>query len=792
MSPKTLLFFACSIFWQTVFSQNFDSTLNRLAADYAPEKAYLHFDKPVYAPGDTIWFKIYVMENNIPAYVSKTIYADWTDDKGKVIYRSVLPLVDAMTNGQFDLPPDYAADFLHVRVYTRWMLNFDTSFLYNRDIPVIQTATGSNKTVKKTTPEYRLSFYPEGGYMVTGVNNRVVFKVNDQWGIPSTLKGVVKNNKGQVQDSLRALHDGMGNLFFQPAAGERFTAEWTDEKGGQHSTPLPEILPSGVGLQVTISGAKRFFKLSASPGGPSLVHLVGTMNQYKAFSITRDISGGPVTGTIPVNQLPSGILTLTVFDAGWKPLAERITFVDNGEYVFQPQMEVEHWGLNKRARNEISITIPDSMIANLSIAVTDADINTDSSDNIISHLLLTGDLKGYVHNPSFYFTGNPREKEQMVDMVMLTNGWRRIKWDDLVKGKLPLMLYDRDTSYLTLSGTVTGLFASQLREAGELYLIVEHKGSPPQMMGVPIDRNGRFNDPSLVLFDTATVFYQFAKKKEFGSASVQFMDNLLPVSSSTARARGFTGYQLQDTAGFSWQSQLAADNRRRRFNEMQTLSNITFKVKQKTQLEEMDDKYASGLFKFGDAYQFDLLNDPLAAGQLNIFNYLQGRVAGLQISQNGGQTNLSWRGGTPQLFVDEINTDASMVSSIPVTDVAYIKVFRPPFIGGFGGSPGGAIAIYTRKGGDQQSSDKGLPNARLTGYTISREFYSPNYDRFVKENEVPDNRTTLYWNPQLVMTPQNRKVTVRFYNNDVSRAFRVIIEGMTRDGRLAHVEQLME
>ena len=111
------------------------------------------------------------------------------------------------------------------------------------------------------------------------------------------------------------------------------------------------------------------------------------------------------------------------------PLAERITYINNQEYLFNAEMNVEHWGLNKRARDEISITVPDSIAASFSVAVTDAGIDADSSDNIISHLLLTGDLKGQVYDPSYYFSNNSDSLSQQLDLVMLTHGWRRFKWD---------------------------------------------------------------------------------------------------------------------------------------------------------------------------------------------------------------------------------------------------------------------------------------------------------------------------------------------------------------------------
>src|SRR6185295_2343309 len=169
------------------------------------------------------------------------------------------------------------------------------------------------------------------------------------------------------------------------------------------------------------------------------------------------------------------------------------------------------------------------------------------------------------------------------------------------------------------------------------------------------------------------------------------------------------------------------------------------------------------------------------------------KVAGLQINTSGAYTTLQWRGSTPALFLDEMPTDAGLISTVNVNDVAYVKVFRPPFMGAIGGGAGGAIAIYTRKGGDvKPTPGKGLANNIVYGYTGVRQFYSPNYGTFDKRNEEKDFRTTIYWNPNVVLFPGKRQATLTFYNNDVTDFFRVVIEGMTADGRLAHIEQIVE
>ena len=674
------------------------------------------------------------------------------------------------------------------------MLNFDSSFLYNKDIRILsKSAAGSFKN----TVIPSLQFFPEGGDAIEGVSNKIAFQANDQWGRPEKIKGIVENNHGEKVDSLRILHDGMGFFFIFPKPGESFTAKWKDEKGTEHVSELPSIKQTGVSLQVAISGDKRNFLVSASPEIASTLgslHLVGTMNQHEIFKLTKDISSGSIKGIIPTVDLPSGILTITVFDSRWTPLAERITYVNNQEFLFKAEMNVEHWGLNKRARNEISITVPDSLPATFSVAVTDMNIDTDSSDNIISHLLLTGDLKGKVYNPSYYFSNNSDTMSQQLDLIMLTHGWRRFKWEDVVAGKFPQIIYPKDSSYLTLSGKLFGALPSQLRDAGNIILLLRQKKENNKMIFVPIQPNGTFTDPSVILFDSTSIYYQLPKSKGLGDASVQFMQNRLPPFSHNSPATGFFSNQNSDTTGNSRHIALSDEAARlAKLYNGKVLETVTIKAKTKSPTEVLDEKYTSGLFSGGDAYQFDLLNDPTALSALNIFTYLQGKVAGLQINASSNPPSLQWRGGTPQIYLDEVPADANMISSVSVSDIAYVKVLRPPFFGGAGGGANGAIAIYTRRGNDVKAEPgKGLNNNLVRGYTLMKEFYSPNYSSITNNDDKKDIRTTLYWNPLVITNHDNNKVTLTFYNNDISQAFRVVIEGMTNDGRLVHLENVME
>jgi len=786
------------LFITSTSAQNVESTIALYADKYPQEKTYLHYDKSSYGAGQTVWFKAYLMSGIMPADESKTFYVDWTDDKGKLLEHGVYPVIQASASGQFDIPANYKGDYIHVKAYTKWMLNFDTAFIYQKDIRVLQPKAPAAANAPKPAVIPTLQFFPEGGDAVAELSNKIAFKANDQWGRPVKIKGVVVDSKGQVIDSLRPRHDGMGFFYILPQSNETYTAKWKDEKGKDYTTPLPVAKKEGITLQVASAGDKRTVvinsNLAALKTQPT-IHVLGTMNQNQAFKVTRDISAGNTRLVIPTADLPTGILTITVFDDQWKPLAERITFVNNNEAIFKPTVNVDHWGLSQRARNKVDIMLPDTMFTNLSISVTDIGIDSDSSDNIISHLLLASEIKGQVYKPAYYFSATSDTINQHLDLVMLTHGWRRFKWDEVVAGKTPSLIYQRDTSYLSIGGRVYGVNQALFRDAGEIILMIKPMEGQKegQSLLLPIGTDGTFGDPNVLLFDSVRIYYQLSQKKGLRDASVKFMENLLPPLRNNQAANGLYSQQW-DTSGMARNRLLADEAAKLLANaEGKMLDNVVIKSKTKTKVEQMDEKYTSAFFK-GDGMQFDITEDPAALGAMTIFNYLQGRVAGLQISTGGpgGNTSLQWRGGSPQLYLDEMPTEPDQIQSVPVADIAYVKVFRPPFMGGFNGA-NGAIAVYTRRGGDIKSTPgSGLANEKVVGYSLIKQFYSPNYDSYKKENESRDLRTTLYWNPQLRAGGKDRKVSVTFHNNDVSEAFRVVIEGMTGDGRLAHVEYVME
>ncbi|HSN08479.1 MAG TPA: hypothetical protein VLS85_05550, partial [Hanamia sp.] len=319
----------------------------------------------------------------------------------------------------------------------------------------------------------------------------------------------------------------------------------------------------------------------------------------------------------------------------------------------------------------------------------------------------------------------------------------------------------------------------------DISLIVNPKDSGMQFFTLPVKPDGSFNGPSLVLFDTAKIYYQLSSNK-LNNVKVEFSKGKsLPFLNST-KASGIDFNYAADSSGNDYQTNLN-DSVQNQIKHFKGKVLATVKIKARPAIDKMDEKYTTGPFSGFDAKQIDVQDDPFAKSSTDVFQYLNGKVGGLRVVYGyNPPPHFEWHGDRVDIFLNEQPVTPDAIATIPLSDVAYIKYFWPPFV--FSRARGGVIAVYTRKGTDI----KGLSNNIVSGYTLTREFYSPDYDSINEENDKKDLRTTLYWNPSVITSPKKNKVDLKFYNNDITQAFRVIIEGMTKDGRLAHVEQTME
>ena len=796
--PGKLFFLITVLFLQySLQAQSFDSVLNILDTKYPQEKLYVQFDKSFYSPGETIWFKAYLFAGHAPSLISKTLYAELLDDQGKVLQRKVAPVVFSGAAAAFDLPVNTSSSLVFVRVYTRWMLNFDSSFLFLKAFPIVTARKESPKPTAVTSAAF-LQFFPEGGDLIQGIESRVAFKATDHRGLPISINGDIIDNKGKKVVGFSSVHDGMGFFRLQPDDMQQYKARWKDPSGIIKETNLPAARQKGLVLEVNYTNKKIQFLVKRDENierSYARVHIVAQTHQQLLYRAKANLSNTVITsGVIPVDGLPTGIVQVTVFSEDEKPLAERIILVNQQEHYFITDLNAPLKKLEKRQKNVIQIDVPDTIACNLSISITDADVQTvqKDEDDIFSHILLTSDIKGYVHHPGYYFSSEADSVAAHLDLVMMTNGWRRFKWEEVLAGHWPA-IHQQPDGYLGIQGKVNGLNKSALSQQ-EIMGILQTKNGGKQFLTIPVESDGSFFVPDIIFFDTARIYYQFNndKNKTLASrANFDFRNTFMNQPLKLQPDHGWISRLSVPDSANSSKTKLVVQKLLEEDKKVQTLATVEVRAQQKSKKDKMEAEYTSGLFT-GDGTTFITEDDPFANASQNVFAYLQSKVAGLQISMGGATPTLSWRGGTPSLYLDQMQMDASSLQGIPMSDVAMIKVFRPPFFGGFGGGSGGAIAVYTKKGGAGNQDVKGLDASTIHGYSEMKEFYSPDYLRADPENSTDDFRTTLYWNPFVYTDKDHRRIILSFYNNDITKKIRVVVEGCNMEGKLTRMEKVFQ
>jgi len=246
--------------------------------------------------------------------------------------------------------------------------------------------------------------------------------------------------------------------------------------------------------------------------------------------------------------------------------------------------------------------------------------------------------------------------------------------------QFPTIKY-RPDNYLGIEGRIRGINKSEIKDRDITAILQPRKGGK-QFVSIPIQPDGDFLLPDLLFYDTVKIFYQLNNDKDrtlTTRANWDFSTNLMRESIGTSLPPKQELYVVRPDSSVILKSKAATQKFIDQQRKVQTLATVEVTAKQKSRKDKIESEYTSGLFSGGDANTFILEDDPAALGYQDVFSYLQGKVAGLQIISNGGSVSLSWRGGNPALFLDEMQQqDASMLQSMPMSNVALIKVFKPP------------------------------------------------------------------------------------------------------------------
>ena len=518
----------------------------KVIQDYPTEKVYLHFDKPYYAVGDTIWFKGYLaLGQNQPSDLSKILYVDILSDKDTLVRSIKLKVVNTSAYGSVTLDPlIYKAGNYRVRAYTYWMLNsgeahfffkniqigdaidrkiitnislkgenadksphINTRILYqdsdgnpfaNRkiswnlisnfetiakgkettdaqgalsltltanqkaalDVGILETVleTADSKQITSIFPlknsfsEADIQFFPEGGELIENIRGKVAFKAIQEKGLGISVKGEITDNLGKVITTLESQHLGMGIFSFMPETGQTYKANLTFANGIKKTVPLPAIKSSGIVLSaINTDTGNLTLQISSNP-------LFYSANQNKSYYIVAQSKGiicyaaqtklnSPVfSASIPKNKFPAGVVQLTLFSASGEPLTERLVFVKQpDDLTLSISTDKKNYTIRQPIKMSVAAKTRNAPVeGNFSVSVvneTKVPIDEDQEISILSSFLLSSELLGYIEKPNYYFNHTNKKKLADLDLLMLTQGYRKFSYKEILADKKPVISF---------------------------------------------------------------------------------------------------------------------------------------------------------------------------------------------------------------------------------------------------------------------------------------------------------------------------------------------------------------
>ncbi|MCL6266726.1 carboxypeptidase-like regulatory domain-containing protein [Flagellimonas myxillae] len=775
------------------------------------EKVYLHTDKRLFSPGEDLWYSGYVVLGSHHQFTtgSKVLYVDLIDPDNNIVSSQTHEIREGKAFGTFKIPDGATSGNYHLRAYTNWMRNYDQDFLFSKTIKIVDGKVPAPIS-SSSEDKIDLQFFPEGGHLVANLTCRIAFKAIGGNGQDLKLSGKILDSQSNYLATLSTIDRGAGFFSLQPKAGEEYVAVLSN---GQ-TYPLPQILAQGYVVTVTNTSQKSVEVKVQSEGieEKEPFYVVGHVNGKKYYQGKFHFGKKQlVSFEIPKSKLPSGVMTLTLFDSEGRPRCERVVFINNEEELFiYARVNPKDFGKRDAMAVDIFVSDPNGkpVSGEFSIAITDAGqvTKSQSTSNILTHLLMESDVKGHIENPGLLFSDQKKSTLHKLDLVMLTHGWRKLPWQDIKTGVHPAKPFPFEKG-ITLVGMARTVNNNPLQNTN--LNAIARADQDSELFLITTNQDGSFTIPDFNLNGPTDFAFSALNRK---NKTINFNMTLKKGNLDVPLASYRQSYPVNLKEAEKYTSVTTARKNTLSFFDAQNVTLLDEVVVTEKKMDPISPSRKSLLGQEPDATLYadknksahtviDLVQrfpgvtvtgNPLTlTAAVSIRN--QGTplwvVNGIPVHNENIQPRLSGLAAN-----DSLDPGAMLAQTLlPVAAPSYIQtmdsftVERVELLKGpsavIYGSRGanGVILVFTKRGGDDYGPEISSPDFTIPGHAVEREFYSPKYDVPAVAQKVPDYRATLYWNPSF-KTNKTGNARLLFYNSDHAKDIQVSIEGLSNYG----------
>ncbi|MDR3652187.1 MAG: TonB-dependent receptor plug domain-containing protein [Paludibacter sp.] len=626
--------------------------------------------------------------------------------------------------------------------------------------------------------DYDVQFFPESGILLNNNLQSVAFKAIGKKGLSVGVTGKIYTNKNEEISEFSTLNKGMGKFTIQTQPNESYYALVKSTNGIEKRFELPKTEAEGISVHLVYNRGRILYEVVNQTSFPnkSLYLLLHSRGKVLVVQQLKSLDG-----QIIESELPPGIVSFSVIDSLGHTFCERLSFIRSNTFPII-SMESDKSTYSKRELVNLIFSVKSSLFklvndGNFSISITDSHIvKLDSlGDNILSNLLLSSDIKGYVEDPAAYFIDNKITTREKTDVLMMTQGWRRFNTADVVKA-----IYKQPKYYVeegqALSGKVLNIFNKPSKNC-EIMMISPYKNS---IKIAKTDSVGRYLIDGIEFPDSTTFILKAKKSRSLTDVEI------VPDSDEFPKSNEFIPTPLNNDN--SPNEEYFKQSKDKYYYEggmrVINLGEVTVKANKVT---DTQNEYYSGMAD--EEVKSDQLEKYSGMTFLNFLYTIPGiRVTGESVSIRGSNYN-------PLFLVDNVEmNDISDISYLTTNDIERIQVFKGANAAIFGLRGGNGVIAITLKSGVEVKKGTPISLAHISplGYQKPEYFYVPKYEvDSVLKSSQPDLRSTIYWNPAL-KSDSNGIIHVKFYTADNENNYSVVIEGITENGEICRYEDYLK
>ncbi|WP_067151119.1 hypothetical protein [Pseudotamlana agarivorans] len=779
--------------------------IDHYASNNYPEKIYVHTDKPYYALGDDIWFTAYLVNGvtHKKSEKSNIIYVELIDEEDTIISKKQLYTNSLSVAGDFKIRKNIKPGKYILRAYTNYMRNANENDLFQKEISIIDhnsntvplhlkevSSSKSLQASKLNKPE--ISFFPEGGNLVNNLSSKIAIEVRHHNGM--NIQGQIKDSENNIISNFKTSQYGIGITTLTPKENTSFHAS-VMINNEELKYPLPKALPSGHTLSLVNSGDKITIKAASNSSiGLKNTFLVGHQRGKLVYEKFETTHTNEYTVSLNTELLLDGVASFTLFDNNGNPVCERLVFIDTSKNDVDLQLNLNNNKPKPREKVAMQLSLKDKnglpLKGQVSMSITDLDaIDQKTTDeNIKTYLLLNSDIRGSIENPGYFFEKeNDPRRRYLLDLIMLTHGWRRFKWTDLLYEKSLKPKFSEEKG-IYISGYTTTLEGTKSRLATSTRMTL--MGSIPHQEYQKTTPFGTFKYGPFVFNDSLKVLlearvHDFKSDDDPNNRKVSIYLDEPYYDSPKIIKEEVLKLLLNDTtkvSSFIKQAKTISAIDSIYLENATRLDEIVITAKKESEAAKRTAELNSRT-NYGSASRRLDMADYKNQSHLSVFQLLR-NIHGITTF---GDSIYMRNKPVTRILVDDFPVDVLDVSHMTGNEVDFIDVLTGAQASFHSNSGVGVIAIYTKTGEFERNinikNKPGIINFTTKGFYTAREYYAPNYDDEFTNLAKQDLRTTLHWEPSITFSDdQINTKEISFFTSDTRSKYGIRIEGITETG----------